>query len=142
MSQQIFRKKALEKVSSPEQLNDCIKVTGTGMWLVLWALILILAGVCVWGCLGRMDRTVALTAMAESGKIEVRVPASYMKALPETVFFTCEGTEYTGRVLQELPPDSSALPDFLLTCDTLLPDGVYEAQVTVESIRPFSLILN
>ena len=38
----IFRKKSLERVQSPEQLNDYIKVANPGVWLVLIAVIIFL----------------------------------------------------------------------------------------------------
>ena len=55
---QLFSKKSLDKVSSPEQLNDYIRVANPSLWLVLGAVIVLLIGVCVWGVLGRMDTIV------------------------------------------------------------------------------------
>lgn len=49
MNDKIFRKKSVDKMSSPEQLNDYIKVTNPGVWMVLAAIAVLLAGVCVWG---------------------------------------------------------------------------------------------
>lgn len=37
MNDKIFRKKSVEKMSSPEQLNDYVKVTNPGVWMVLAA---------------------------------------------------------------------------------------------------------
>ena len=48
MNQQLFRKSSIDRVSSPEQLNDYIKVTNPGVWLVLAAVIVLLMGACVW----------------------------------------------------------------------------------------------
>ena len=42
---ELFREKSLERVSSPEQLNDYIKVTTPSVWLVLIAVILLLVGI-------------------------------------------------------------------------------------------------
>ena len=38
MNDKIFRKKSVDKMSSPEQLNDYIKVTSPGIWMVLAAI--------------------------------------------------------------------------------------------------------
>ena len=46
-SRQIFREKSIERVSSPEQLDDYIKVTTPSVWLILSATIALLAGVCI-----------------------------------------------------------------------------------------------
>ncbi len=44
MSDQIFRKKSLDRISSPEQLNDYIRVANPGIWMILAAVIILLAG--------------------------------------------------------------------------------------------------
>ena len=47
MENQIFRQKSVERISSPEQLQDYMRVTTPGVWMVLLAVILLLAGVIV-----------------------------------------------------------------------------------------------
>ena len=39
----LFREKSVTKVSSPEQLNDYIRVSTPAAWLVLVAIVLLLA---------------------------------------------------------------------------------------------------
>lgn len=43
--QTVFRKKTLERISSPDQLTDYLCVTNPGIWVILVAVILLLAGV-------------------------------------------------------------------------------------------------
>ena len=43
MKDDLFRKSAVDRVTSPDQLNDTIKVVPTGIWLVIAAVILALA---------------------------------------------------------------------------------------------------
>ncbi len=50
----IFREKSIDRISSPEQLNDYIKVTTPSVWLVLIAILLLLAGAMVWGICGEI----------------------------------------------------------------------------------------
>ena len=69
MEKQIFRKKSVEKVSSPEQLNDYIRISNPSVWMTLAAIIILLAGVCVWGVLGRLETKVSAAALAESGSV-------------------------------------------------------------------------
>ena len=52
MGKQIFREENLKKVSSPDRLNDYIRVTNPSVWLLLAAIIVLLAGACVWGIFG------------------------------------------------------------------------------------------
>lgn len=51
----LFRKKSLERISSPEQLKDYIHVTTPGVWFVLLAITVLLAGVLVWAAFGTME---------------------------------------------------------------------------------------
>ena len=39
MDNKLFRKNSLERVSSPEQLNDYVKVSSPGIWIILAAVI-------------------------------------------------------------------------------------------------------
>ena len=38
MNGKIFRKNSVDRMSSPEQLNDCIRVTNPGVWMILAAI--------------------------------------------------------------------------------------------------------
>lgn len=51
----IFRQKSMERVSSPEQLNDYIRVTTPSVWIVLVALVVLLAGMLAWSIFGRVE---------------------------------------------------------------------------------------
>ena len=42
MENQIFRKKSMDKISSPEQLNDYVRVSNPGIWMILFAVIILL----------------------------------------------------------------------------------------------------
>jgi HlyD family secretion protein len=53
----IFRKVALERLSSPEQLDQLLHVTAPRSWLALAAIGLLLAGVMVWSVLGSVPTT-------------------------------------------------------------------------------------
>lgn len=51
----IFRQKSMDRVSSPEQLNDYIRVTTPSVWLVLLALVILLVGMLAWSIFGRVE---------------------------------------------------------------------------------------
>ena len=51
----IFRQKSVDRVSSPEQLNDYIRVATPSVWLVLAALVVLLAGMLAWSVLGKVE---------------------------------------------------------------------------------------
>ncbi len=53
----IFRQKNLDRMSSPDQLNDYIRVTTPSVWLVLAALIILLIGMLCWSIFGTVEVT-------------------------------------------------------------------------------------
>ena len=55
MRESIFRKKSLERISSPEEIDEYMKVTSPGTWLVLMAIILLLGAVIAWGITGEIE---------------------------------------------------------------------------------------
>ena len=51
----IFRQKSMDRISSPEDLNDYIRVTNPSVWVVLLALVLLLIGMLSWSILGTVE---------------------------------------------------------------------------------------
>ncbi len=51
----VFRKKTLDRISSPEQITDYLRVTNPGIWVVLVAVILLLAGGAAWSMGGTLE---------------------------------------------------------------------------------------
>jgi HlyD family secretion protein len=63
MSSTVFRKVALERLSSPEQLDELMQVTDPRGWLVLTAFGLVLATALGWGILGALPQDVSGVGM-------------------------------------------------------------------------------
>ncbi|MDO5574706.1 MAG: hypothetical protein Q4G60_12095 [bacterium] len=57
MKESLFRKKNIEKVFSPDQLNDYIKVSNPSTWVILAAVIIFLAAVLIWAVYGQIPGT-------------------------------------------------------------------------------------
>ena len=51
----IFRDKSLERISSPDQMDDYIRVTTPSVWIALLALVILLVGILAWTVLGTME---------------------------------------------------------------------------------------
>ena len=58
MDKSIFREKSIERISSPEKIDDYMKIAGISMWLVLGCILLVLIGAIIWGFKGRIEDTV------------------------------------------------------------------------------------
>ncbi|MCD8338289.1 MAG: hypothetical protein LUD18_13675 [Lachnospiraceae bacterium] len=155
----VFRKESIERISSPEQMNDYIRVCSPGVWMVLAAVILLLTGVCVWGVFGRLDTTLTAVAIAENGSFTVYVSEADLSDV-EGKTVTVDGVEYEiadGAVSESpLAVSTNSFSEYALyvggletgewvygiTMEAAIPDGVYEAQITIESVSPMSFVMN
>ena len=72
MDSGLFRQKSIDKVSSPEKLDDYIKVTTPSVWITLAAIVILLAGIIVWGIFGE------LTVHNADGTTEKVTPISFI----------------------------------------------------------------
>lgn len=50
----IFREKSMDRISSPESLNDYIRVTSPSVWIALLATLVLLAGMLTWSIFGKV----------------------------------------------------------------------------------------
>ena len=60
MESSLFRKSALDRISSPEQLNEYMKVAGPGVWAILAGIAVTFAAFIVWGLTGSIPETVQI----------------------------------------------------------------------------------
>ena len=129
-----YRNHTVEKISSPDHLSDYLRVTNPGVWVVLAVIILLLAGLLVWACVGTLESTAQAKVIVEDHKAEVFLPdgSSVKAGMPlrvagqETTIASVESDQF-GRCIcyAELP----------------LPDGTYDGMVVVQQIRPISFLL-
>ena len=157
MNEQLFRKKSVDKVSSPEQLHEYIRVANPGVWMVLASIIILLAGVLIWGVIGHLDTTLSTAVVSEAGEAVIYVKEADIEKLEVGMPVLVGNKEY---VVAEIPTDPVRVDDTIseyaihvsgltegewvyavkVACD--LVDGVHKAEIVIESISPISFILN
>jgi hypothetical protein len=64
----IFRQESLDRMSSPDQLDEYIKVSNPGIWIVLIAFLVLAASVLVWGFTGTLPKTLTVNGIMEENK--------------------------------------------------------------------------
>ncbi|HBA50823.1 MAG TPA: hypothetical protein DCZ91_24115 [Lachnospiraceae bacterium] len=157
MEKRIYREKSMKRISSPEQLDDYIKVTGTGMWMVMGAVILLLAGVCTWGIFGRLDTVIKAPAVVKDGTLLCYIKETDREQVSVGMQVEIRGKGYSILSVSDAPmqaygtltPYAMHIGDFAdgewvyaAVADTELADGVYEGEVVVESIAPAFFVFN
>ena len=143
MQSRIFRKTSMERISSPEQLQDYMRVTSPGIWMVLAAVIALLAGLIVSSALATLESSVTGTAVVETagsvatialpqGQEELVKPGMAVRVGEQDAHVTLVYRAADGaRAQAELDGEGAGLPE-----------GTYEARIITETVRPISFLLN
>lgn len=158
MKVSIFRQKSVDRISSPEQLNDYIRVANPGVWLLLGGIVVLLAGVCVWGIFGRLDTVVKAVAVSENGSVICYVGEERAEQLEKGMTFTLNDSEYSVSEISAQPiAADSVLSDYAMHIGDFQPgdwvysvtaagngaeDGIYEAEIVVDSVSPKTFVVN
>lgn len=138
MSEDIFRKKSIDKMQSPESLNDYVRVANPGVWLLLAAAIALLVGACVWGTFGYIDTVQTADVRVESGEVRCYLPADEASSIRGGMALEIEGVSGVITSME----GSGTETVYLASMDETLPDGTYTAQIVVERIHPITFVIN
>lgn len=157
MNNGVFREKSIKRVSSPEQLGDYIRVSNPSVWIALVAVIILLAGVCVWGVFGRMETIVSAPVVVKDGQAVCYVTEKDVASVKEGMFLTVDGQEHKVISVAMVPMeitdsfDSYALHIggfaigewvYIITVDGEIADGTYSGKIVTESVSPMSFVFN
>ncbi|MBR2697844.1 MAG: hypothetical protein IKE76_04560 [Clostridia bacterium] len=137
MQNSLFREKSLERIASPEQLNDYMRVTSPAMWMVLGAVIALLAGLLALSCATNLETLLPAEAVVEDGMMEIRLPASKEDEVDDGMTVRVAGQEVTIDYVRQ---DETG--EVVCTADIDAEDGTYDADIVTESISPISFLLN
>ena len=156
-TQSLFRKKSLDRISSPEQLNEYIRVSTPSVWMLLTAIVVLLAGVCVWGVFGRMESTLSVAAVSRENAVTAyvreadidRVKAEAVVKVDDETVGILAIDQYPVQVDVTFPEYACHVGGlqqgewvYPVVLDASYPEGVYAVQIVVDSVSPMSFVLN
>lgn len=158
MNNRLFRKSSIERVNSPEQLNEYIRVANPGVWLVLAAVAALLAGVVIWGVFGTIETTVKTCASVSGGSAVCYVSTDDISALSAGMPVAVEGCDGFIKSIPDAPMRiDDSFGDYALYLSgfsrgdfcyavalelTGVEDGVYPAVITADSINPLYFVIH
>lgn len=158
----IFREKSLERIKSPENLNEYIRVANPGMWLSLGAVLCILIGFIVWGSVANLDTIVLSAVVVEDSKGLCYFPEDVQQYLIPGMNVSIEGHDYKlgnrtpQAVMLDKDEGDEALLLHLMEEDDVedgwfdvyeidnvkLEDGAYTGESIVDSVTPISFFFD
>lgn len=156
MRESIFRKKNIDRINSPDQLNDYVKVVTPPVWLILIGVIVLALGFIVWASLGRIDTIISTVAVSNNGQIVCYVGDSDIDRLDGGEEIMIDGEVYSIESIPSKPVSANAIDEYALykaslsyerfiyevKCNGSLPDGLYDASIVVEKTSIISFLLD
>lgn len=139
MSEPIYREKSLQKVKSPDNLNEYIQVANPSVWLILATIIILLIGFCSWAVFGSVKTVVKADVRCEDGTVTCYVTENDIQKVH--IGTTVQFGDYTGTITEITMRDGNicACP---LAVEAPIPEGMYDASITVETLHPASFLTN
>ena len=128
----------VRRMSSPEQLNDYLKVTNPKIWMLLVAVALLIVGLLLWGSFTTIESYATGTARAYGGELMVTFddPDKASKVQP--------GMEMeVGDVKTEvrtIGTDDGG--NIVASAQVTIPDGTYDVRVGYNAMQVISMLLN
>ena len=130
----IFRQRSIDRISSPEQLTDYLRVTTPGIWALLAAVIFLLGGLFAWSMAGRLDTLADGVAVVEDGQASIVTADSSIRSGMKVRFgdneydISAVEADTPGRVVAYAPVDEA--------------DGRYDVKIVTESIHPIKFLFS
>ena len=135
MDEQIFRKKSLDRISSPEQLDDYLKVSTPNLWLVLCAVIVLLLGILTWASVDYLETSISAVGTIENKEAEIVLTGNDAEKIQSGMQVRV-GTYDT--VIDFIQYDE--LGRAIAVCAADVPDGNYKVEIVLERIHPISFL--
>ena len=138
MDQNLFRKKSIDRISSPEQLNDYLRVTSPSVWVILAAIVVLLAGLLIWSSVATIESYVEGTGEVKKGVMTIRfTDQTFAKNVEEGMTVSAGNSECT---VTHVGRDNNGL--VIATANTALSDGFYPVRVCFKQTQVLSLLFD
>ena len=136
----LLRKQNIEGISSPDQLDDYLKVTNLGLWAILASLFIMISGILVWFVFGSLTTKLTLTGKAEQGIVTVLTDHKTAQALSEGL--EVKILDEDSAILTVLTEKQTSDGFCHVLMRTTLPDGEYPVQIETEHVSPFTFLFS
>lgn len=156
MNNRFFRQKSIDRINSPESLNDYVKVTNPSLWFILAGVLALMIGVFAWAAFGKIDTNIYVAAEAKSGGIMLYVDETEIDKISVGMSVTIADARCTVEAIADRPVKAVEVDEYVLHKGNMeasmwvypvsvvgtVQDGVYMAAITVEQTSPMSFVFN
>ena len=152
MENQLCRQKSIDRISSPEQLHDYMRVTSPKLWMILSAIIVLMVGLIVLASTANMENTMKVQIKIYHNEDADGKKEEAMYALVEQPLEQKDTLEIGQEVriagrkgkIDYLFEDTDKITASVVFTDDAddLPDGLYDGEIVIERRTPISFLLN
>lgn len=136
MAKQLYRGKSLERISSPEQLNDYLKVTKPAVWIMLLSVIFLIIGFIIWGALTYIGSYADGKADVKDGKMTVRFDDTKLNGYIKNGMEVTVNEEHGTIISINYDQDGR----IIAKTDMELEDGIYNATVCYKKTQILGML--
>ena len=145
----LFRKKSLDRITSPEDIRNYMHISSPRLWMILSAILVLLIGFVVFASITQVENTISGKANIITVTDLEEAPLTILIELPEgmgdliDVGMAFRINELTGKVTLVIEQDDmTAVSGVFDDPSIMLKPGIYDAEIILERITPFSFLLN
>ena len=134
----LYREKSMKRLSSPEQLNDYLRVTNPGTWVILGTVIFLLTSLIIWSSFASVQSFAKGTAQAEDGVLSISFENLQTAEKVE------EGmTLYVGDTRSTITSvGKDEYGRIIAAANANVPDGTYTVKVGYRQSRIVEMLFN
>ncbi len=154
-----MEEKKLKKVDSPEQLNQYIRLSNPGVWILLIAIVVLLIGVCAWGFFGKIDTKITTVAISADYNSYIYIKEADLEKVKNGMNVEIVNNENKYEIIEiETTPEKVTdelseyarhlgnlqIGEWVYKCrlNKNVKEGTYSANIIIESIAPMTFITN
>jgi hypothetical protein len=143
MENQVFRQKSVERISSPEQLQDYMRVTTPGVWMVLAAVILLLAGLILSSALVNVESKITEqgTVTEDGSMLDIMLPLSQKSLVAPGMLVRVADREAKIDMVFQAENEVEVIA-MLPEEGVKLAPGTYDVEIVTETVRPISFLFS
>ena len=157
MSDNIFREKSLKKISSPDDLNEYVRVANPSVWVILVSVIILLLGFIAWGYFGRIDSVVDSFTKVDNNGAYTYISEDKIGDLNEDSFIMIgddryeiiEVSDYPVQIENNIDATHLHLANlnagdwaYEIKINANLNNDIYETKIVTERVKPISLLFD
>lgn len=128
----------MERLASPEQLNDYLRVTNPSTWIVMSSVIILLVSLILWSSFAVIESYVSGTGKAENGVLSITFEDQKAAGIVEEGMTVSVGEVRT--VVTSVGRDKHG--QIIAAANAGVPDGIYDVKVGYRQTKIIQLLIN